>query len=148
MQEAAMMMGKSYQTVRRMALERGELEYKRDGLRVFVKRSQVQQHVSHELAGEGDDRSRLEAGAAVELRYVMEQNETLKQRIGDLEGRIRDLEEDKGFLLDQVRQKDVQIEEKDSLIGRLTPLALPKPKATLRERVVGLFRRQPPDEQP
>lgn len=77
----------------------------------------------------------------MELRLANERIKMLQAQVDSLKERIRDLETDKGFLLDQIKEKDGQIAERDKIIGELIPRALPKPKTTIGDRFRHLFKR-------
>ena len=75
------------------------------------------------------------------VELLEERNQMLMEQINNLKERIKDLEVDKGFLLREIEEKNKQIAKKDEIISKLTPLALPKPKATITERFKRLFGR-------
>ncbi len=64
-----------------------------------------------------------------------------QELISVLRDRIRELEQDKAFLLEQLKEKDRQIADLSQLVDRLTLTALPAPQKTLRERLRALFKR-------
>ena len=131
--DAAGILGMTYQTTRRRVLE-GVLEYKKDGREYLVNRKDVEK-LAKELENNGKkDENQDIKEMEIELRVSREQNRMLKEQIDILSFRISDLEEDKGFLLNQ-------IEEKDRVISELMPKALPKPKQSIGDRIKGLFRR-------
>mgnify|MGYP000415604293 CR=1 FL=1 len=130
-QEAAEMLGVSAETVRKR-IKDGILRGRKEGRKYLVSRQDVEQHLANITPTiglkVGQDTGQLE----MELRLANERIRMLQEQIDSLKGRIRDLEADKGFLLEQIR-------EKDDLISKLTPLALPKPKTSIRSRFRRLF---------
>ena len=137
-QEAAEILGVSYQTVRRRILS-GDLEAKKEGRWYFVKYSDVEKLAEHMKNTQKPDKTQLEI--AMELKLANEKIQMLQEQINSFKERIKDLEADKGFLLEQLREKDRQIAEKDKIISELMPRALPKPKTTIRGKIRRLFGR-------
>ncbi|RKY02966.1 MAG: hypothetical protein DRJ51_05905 [Thermoprotei archaeon] len=118
--ELAALLGVSTETIRRR-IRSGEYEVKKEGNKYLVKFTDVDkltQQVTDTVSIDADSRTTL---LETELRYLREQNQMLKER-------IRELETDKGFLLEQLKEKDRQIAEKDRIINELIPRALPRPK--------------------
>ena len=71
--------------------------------------------------GQAVEEGRSRAELEMELRFANEKIELLQEQVEALKERIRDLESDKGFLLEQLK-------EKDRIIKELMPRALPKPR--------------------
>lgn len=119
--ELAALLGVSTETIRRR-IRSGEYEVKKEGNKYLIKFTDVvklTQQVPDTVSIDIDSRMTL---LETELRHLREQNQMLRER-------IRELEADKGFLLEQLKEKDRQIAEKDRIINELIPRALPKPKA-------------------
>lgn len=131
--EAATLLGVSSQTVRRR-ISSGELESKKEENRRYVKVEQddIPELKLNNMCITDDTQSDRHE---YELRILEERNQNLQEKMASLKERIRELEEDKGFLLNQ-------IEKKDRVIKELMPKALPKPKQSIGEKIKGLFRRQ------
>lgn len=88
-------------------------------------------HLSPQTADIIADKERIISQLEADKRILEERNQSLQEQIDILKERIKELEADKGFLLEQLREKDRQLAEKDRIINELIPRALPKPK---RER--------------
>jgi len=130
-QEAAEILGVSYQTVRRRIMS-GDLEVRREGRRYFIKLSDVEKLV--EQMENVSKQSKIDQIISMEvelklanerIKALQEQIEILKEQhaeqLSTLRERIKELEADKGFLLEQLR-------EKDRIIKELMPRALPRPR--------------------
>ncbi|RLI03498.1 hypothetical protein DRO38_02645 [Candidatus Bathyarchaeota archaeon] len=136
-QEAAQLLGVSPDTIRRR-IRLGILSAHRKGKQYLINRSELEKfmHDNGNVHGSVIPGSRKDAFVQDmvqtamlkrELEVSQKENEMLRER-------IRELEEDKAFLLDQIR-------EKDKLIGELAVRALPKPRTPLVKRIRHLFRR-------
>lgn len=133
--EAANMLNISTETVRRY-IRSGKLEGRKDGKQWMVKLEDVGQSRPQMT----DNLATPVATDAVRLKFekerLEERNRMLQDQIDMLRERIKELEADKGFLLDQLK-------EKDKIINELMPRALPKPKTKISERLKRLFGRKP-----
>jgi excisionase family DNA binding protein len=119
--EAAGLLGVSTETIRRH-IKSGKLEGKKEGNQYIIKPSSIGHLVPHNMP----------QVTAINVTQLEGDIRLLEERSKMLEQKVRELEEDKGFLLRQIA-------EKDQLIGKLTPLALPMPRRSLKDRFRGLF---------
>jgi excisionase family DNA binding protein len=124
--EVASMLGVSTETVRRR-IKAGEYESKIEGNKYLVKLTDAS-NLTPQIAG-------ICATDVPQMEYEFK---LLRERNQMLENRVQELEEDKGFLLSQIN-------EKDRLMNELVLRALPKPKATVGERLKRLFKRSRSD---
>ena len=121
--EAASLLGVSTETIRRH-IKSGKIEGKKEGNQYVMKLTNVSNADQHNVTQMTD----------MKLLQLESNTKLLEERNQMLEQRLRDLEEDKGFLLSQIL-------EKDQLINKLTPLALTEPKMTFGQRVKRIFRK-------
>jgi excisionase family DNA binding protein len=121
--EAARLLGISTETIRRH-IKSGKIEGKKEGNQYVVKLTNVSNSDQHNVAQMTD----------MKLLQFESNTKLLEERNQVLEQRLRDLEKDKGFLLSQIL-------EKDQLINKLTPLALPESKITFGQRIKRIFRK-------
>jgi len=119
--EASSLLGVSTETVRRH-IKSGKVDGRKEGNQYVVKLTNTNETDQHNVAQMTDMKlNQLES----EKKLLEEHNQMLRERVSELE-------QDKGFLLSQ-------ISEKDRLIDKLTPLALPEPKVKFRrlKRIFG-----------
>ena len=121
--EVASLLGVSTETIRRH-IKSGKIEGKKEGNQYVVKLTNVSNSDQHNVTQMTD----------MKLLQFESNAKLLEERNQMLEQRLRDLEKDKGFLLSQIL-------EKDQLINKLTPLALPKPKIKFGQRIKRIFRK-------
>lgn len=127
--EAAKTLDVSPETIRRR-LRLGELEGEKDGNMWRVRVDDI----SNDYRDVADNTTQNVVRLESKVELLQEKNQMFQEQIGSLKERIRELETDKGFLLNQ-------IEEKDKVISKLMPRALPEPKVGIGERFKRLFRR-------
>ena len=128
--EAASLLGVSTETIRRN-IKSGKIEGKKEGNQYVVKLTNVSNSDQHNVAQMTDNVAQM---TDMKLLQLESNAKLLEERNQMLEQRLRDLEEDKGFLLSQIL-------EKDQLINKLTPLALPESKITFGQRIKRIFRK-------
>ena len=132
--EAASILNVSTETIRRY-IRSGKLEGRKDGKQWMVKLEDAGQSRPQMT----DDVATSVATDVVRLEYenerLEERNRMLQDQINMLKERIKELEADKGFLLDQLK-------EKDKIINELMPRALTKPKIGIGGRLKRLFSRK------
>ena len=121
--EAAGLLGVSTETIRRH-IKSGKVEGRKEGNQYVVKLTNVSELDQHNVAQVTD----------IKLVQLEGNVKLLEERNQMLEKRLNELENDKGFLLRQIM-------EKDQLIGKLTPLALPMPKMTFGQRMKRMFKK-------
>jgi len=135
--EAASLLGVSTETIRRN-IKSGKIEGKKEGNQYVVKLTNVSNSDQHNVAQMTDNVAQMTDNVAqmtdMKLLQLESNAKLLEERNQMLEQRLRDLEEDKGFLLSQIL-------EKDQLINKLTPLALPESKITFGQRIKRIFRK-------
>lgn len=136
--EAARLLEVSPETIRRR-IKLGEYVTKKEGRNYLIKLEGISQSPL-QITDMITDKERAISQLEHDKKLLEERNQRLQEQIDILKDRIKDLEADKGFLLDQLKEKDRQIAEKDRIINELMPRALPKPK--VRDRwFKRLFRR-------
>lgn len=121
-QEAAELLGVSTETIRKR-IKDGTLRGRKEGRRYLVSRQDLERYLANirPRVGQAVEEGRSRAELEMELRFANEKIELLQEQVEALKERIRDLESDKGFLLEQLK-------EKDRIIKELMPRALPKPR--------------------
>ena len=119
--EAAELLDKSPDTIRRW-IKSGKIQASKQGNQYQILSAEIDKLRSKEHMQKTIQEHRQTDGN-VEMEIV----KLLRERISELEA-------DKGFLLEQIR-------EKDKLISELTIRALPKPKTPLGERLKRIFRK-------
>jgi excisionase family DNA binding protein len=137
-QEAAQLLGVSPDTIRRR-IRLGVLHAQKRGKQYFINRAELEDfmHDNRKIHGNmiPDSWKSASIQEALQITTLETELKASQREIEMLRERVRELESDKAFLLDQIR-------EKDRLISELTIRALPKPKPPFGERIRRIFRRK------